>query len=73
MNLPIQSQPVMRMLNTLVRVQERIMPQACGPWTGTAPFCSGTCDCEPGKICQTSTDGDGARCWTGVKTRCCDP
>ncbi len=44
----------------------------CQFWSGTAPFCSGSCGgC---KTLATSNCGNGACCWTGRKAlcQCCD-
>ncbi|EFX60629.1 hypothetical protein DAPPUDRAFT_307976 [Daphnia pulex] len=52
-------------------VQPNILDPASGCfWSGTAPFCIPAC----GKSYQemlTDKRGDGKRCWTGYKKRCC--
>ncbi|EFX78853.1 hypothetical protein DAPPUDRAFT_245765 [Daphnia pulex] len=40
-------------------------------WTGTAPFCEGGCDMVGYVARETSSSGDGATCWTGIKVLCC--
>ncbi|GMF69767.1 unnamed protein product [Aspergillus oryzae] len=40
-------------------------------WSGTAPFCAGSCDNATHWECATSSCGDGACCWTGTKRHCC--
>ncbi|KAG1735432.1 hypothetical protein EDB19DRAFT_1103603 [Suillus lakei] len=40
-------------------------------WSGTAPFCAGSCEGSPTVECATSSCGDGACCWTGYKKYCC--
>merc|ERR1712050_433086 len=45
-------------------------------WYGTAPFCStstSTCTDKWQVVGDTSSRGDGSRCWSGHKTKCCDP
>ncbi|KAI0135667.1 hypothetical protein F4814DRAFT_444483 [Daldinia grandis] len=39
-------------------------------WSGTAPFCAGSCDSGYAD-CGTSSCGDGACCITGYKKYCC--
>ena len=73
MKLPIQATPIMRYATTASLAIRGVTPQGCGPWLGRAPSCAGSCNlCEPGQTCQTDVKGDGARCLTGQKVRCCD-
>ncbi|KAF2679610.1 hypothetical protein K458DRAFT_283402, partial [Lentithecium fluviatile CBS 122367] len=39
-------------------------------WDGTAPFCAGSCP-DGYTECNRGSCGDGACCWTGIKTYCC--
>jgi len=50
--------------------------EASCKWYGTSPFCStstSTCTDKYQVVSQTSSSGDGKRCWSGHKTKCCDP
>lgn len=41
-------------------------------WSGTSPFCAGSCDSSAGySTCKIDGCGDGACCWTGYKHYCC--
>ncbi|KAI0327667.1 hypothetical protein GY45DRAFT_1327315 [Cubamyces sp. BRFM 1775] len=39
-------------------------------WSGTAPFCAGSCPVGYTE-CGRDSCGDGACCWTGYKVYCC--
>lgn len=39
-------------------------------WSGTAPFCAGSCD-RGYRQCASSGTGDGKTCVTGYKQQCC--
>ncbi len=40
-------------------------------WRGTSPFCNGGCDVLGHVVRETSSSGDGEKCWTGIKVLCC--
>ncbi|CEJ91351.1 hypothetical protein VHEMI07069 [[Torrubiella] hemipterigena] len=40
-------------------------------WDGTAPFCAGGCPDGYHEV-ERNDHGDGAKCWTGYKVKCCN-
>ena len=47
-------------------------PEKCW-WKGTAPFCSPQKCISGSTQVERSDSGDGAKCWTGAKIKCCRP
>nr|CAH0103341.1 unnamed protein product [Daphnia galeata] len=40
-------------------------------WKGTSPFCDGGCNVVGHVVRETSATGDGEKCLTGLKVKCC--
>lgn len=40
-------------------------------WKGTSPFCDGGCNVPGHIVREVSNVGDGERCLTGIKVKCC--